>query len=135
MKNDEQEIRRLVATWMAATKSGDVEVMLNLMAEDAVFLLPCQSPMIGKSAFAAAVKAQADQGSPGLDGKSDIQEIQVLGEWAFMWTRVSAAGIPSGTSSGRRAGQTLSILRKQNGNWLLASDANMLAAQIIGRCN
>lgn len=54
MSSDEQEIRNLVATWMAATKAGDIERVLSLMAEDVVFLLPGQPPMIGKSAFAAA---------------------------------------------------------------------------------
>jgi uncharacterized protein (TIGR02246 family) len=38
MSNDEQEIRQLIATWMAATKAGDVETVLSLMADDAVFL-------------------------------------------------------------------------------------------------
>ena len=40
MSSDEQEIRNLVATWMAATKAGDIERVLSLMAEDVVFLLP-----------------------------------------------------------------------------------------------
>ncbi|HSE59858.1 MAG TPA: hypothetical protein VLA99_14250 [Nitrospiraceae bacterium] len=34
MQSDEEEIRRLVATWMAATKAGDVETLLSLMSED-----------------------------------------------------------------------------------------------------
>lgn len=29
MQNDEQEIRQLVATWMSATKSGDVKAVLE----------------------------------------------------------------------------------------------------------
>jgi uncharacterized protein (TIGR02246 family) len=54
MDSDEQEIRRLVATWMAATKAGDIETVLGLMAEEAVFLVAGQAPMIGKASFAAA---------------------------------------------------------------------------------
>src|ERR1044071_10338892 len=54
MQNDEQEIRNLVATWMAATKSGDVKAVLELMSDDVVFLVAGQPPMMGKSAFAAA---------------------------------------------------------------------------------
>jgi len=76
MTNDEQEIRQLVATWMAATKAGDVEIVLGLMSDDVVFLLAGQPPMIGKSAFAAAVQAQAKQGSIQFDGTSEIQEIK-----------------------------------------------------------
>jgi len=40
MQTDEQQIRALVATWMAATRSGDVETVLGLMTEDAVFPNP-----------------------------------------------------------------------------------------------
>jgi uncharacterized protein (TIGR02246 family) len=39
MQSDEQEIRQLVATWMAATKAGELETVLSLMADDVVFLL------------------------------------------------------------------------------------------------
>jgi uncharacterized protein (TIGR02246 family) len=49
MHSDEQEIRQLVATWIAATKAGDIETVLSLMADDVVFLLPGQPPMMGKS--------------------------------------------------------------------------------------
>ena len=128
MQNDEQEIRRLVATWMAATKAGDVETVLGLMADDVVFLTPGRPPMVGKSTFAAAAKAPAGQEAPRFEGTSEIQEIRVLGEWAFMWTRLSVVVYPpGGAASLTRAGHTLSILRKQNGKWLLARDANMLA--------
>jgi uncharacterized protein (TIGR02246 family) len=127
MRNDEQEIRHLVATWMAATKAGDIETVLNLMTEDVVFLVPGQSPMIGKSTFAAAAKALSDQEAPQFDGTSEIQEIKVLGDWAFMWTKLSVVVTPpGGAPSMTRAGHTLSILRKQNGKWVLARDANML---------
>jgi uncharacterized protein (TIGR02246 family) len=128
MQSDEQEIRQLVATWMAATKSGDIDKVLSLMAEDVVFLLPGQAPMIGRSAFAAAQKAQAVQAAPQFDGTSEIQEIQVFGDWAFMWTKLTVVVTPPGDApSMTRAGHTLSILKKQNGKWVLARDANMLA--------
>ena len=77
MQTHEREIRQLVATWMAAPKAGDMETVLGLMADNVVFLLPGQPPMIGKSAFAAASKAQSGQDAPQFDGTSEIQEIQV----------------------------------------------------------
>jgi uncharacterized protein (TIGR02246 family) len=128
MQSDEREIRQLVATWMAATKAGDIETVLILMAEDVVFLLPGRPPMIGKSAFAAAAGAQSDQERPQFDGTSDIQEIKVVGEWAFMWAKLSVVMTPpGGAPSMVIAGHTLSILKKQNGKWVLARDANMLS--------
>jgi uncharacterized protein (TIGR02246 family) len=38
MSDDERQIRQLVATWMAATRAGDLDTVLSLMAEDVVFL-------------------------------------------------------------------------------------------------
>ena len=41
---DEAEIRQLVATWMAATESGDVDKVLSLMTDDVVFLVAGREP-------------------------------------------------------------------------------------------
>lgn len=128
MQSDEQEIRQLVATWMAATKAGDFKTVLGLMTDDVVFLMPDQSPMIGKTAFAAAVEAQSTAESPQFDAKSEIKEITVVGDWAFMWTELSVEVTPpEGGPQAMRAGHTLSVLKKQNDKWLLARDANMLS--------
>jgi ketosteroid isomerase-like protein len=70
MDNDEKDIRKLVDTWMAATREGNLDRVLELMAVDVVF----------------------------LDGKK-----------------------------AKRSGHTLTILRKENGRWVLARDANLLA--------
>jgi uncharacterized protein (TIGR02246 family) len=128
MPSDEQEIRQLVATWMAATKAGDIETVLSLIAEDVVFLRPGHPPMIGKSAFAATAKPPSGQEWPQFDGTSEIKEIKILGEWAFMWATLTVVVTPpGGAPSITRAGHTLSILKNQNGKWLLARDANMLS--------
>lgn len=127
MQNDEQEIRQLVATWMSATKGGDVKAVLELMTDDVVFLVAGQPPMFGKSAFAAAAEAQASHGPVQFDGTSEIQEIKVFGEWAFVWTRLTVTITPPGGETITRAGHTLSILKKQSGKWLLARDANLLS--------
>ena len=127
MENDEQEIRQLVATWMSATKAGDVETVLSLMSDDVVFLVPGQAVM-RKADFAAAAQGKPGQESPQFDGTSEIQEIKVLGDWALMWTNLTVVVTPpGGGQSMTRAGYTLSILKKQDGKWVLARDANMLA--------
>src|SRR4029079_11752345 len=106
---------------------GDIETVLSLMTEDVVFLIPGHAPMIGRSAFAAAAQSGADQPAPQLEGTSEIQEIQVHGELAFMWTKLTVVLIPpDGGQRMTRAGHTLSVLKKQNGQWFLARDANLL---------
>ena len=127
MQNDEQEIRELVSQWMAASKAGDVDTVLSLMADDVVFLVPGR-PVMRKADFASKARAQSGQDAPQIDGSSEIQEIKVLGEWAFMWTRLTVVMTPpNGTEPVRRAGHTLTILKKQNGRWVIARDANLLA--------
>jgi uncharacterized protein (TIGR02246 family) len=125
MQNDEQAIRELVATWLSASKAGDNEKVLSLMAEDVVFLVPGQPPMRGKAAFAAG---QAGLRQFDIDATSEIQEIKVLGEWAYLWTNLSVAVTPrAGGAPVKRSGNTLSILKKEAGAWVLFRDANMLA--------
>ena len=128
MQDDEQQIRELVATWMAATKAGDVETVLGLMTDDVVFLVPGRPPM-GKAEFAAAARAQASGDAPSFDGSSDIQEIQVAGDWAWLWSRLRVVVTPpDGSPPLQREGHTLTVLRRSQGRWLLARDANLLGA-------
>jgi uncharacterized protein (TIGR02246 family) len=124
MSDDERAIRELVATWMAATKAGDRDTVLSLMSDDVVFMVPGREPF-GKEAFAAASK-----GMQGLrmEGTSDIVELQVLGNWAYLRNRLNVTITPPGGSPTTRSGYTLTILRKDaSGRWRLARDANLLA--------
>jgi uncharacterized protein (TIGR02246 family) len=126
MHSDEQEIRQLVSTWMTATKAGDIDTVLSLMADDVVFLIPGQ-PVMGKADFAVATRAQSGKDGPKFDGTSEILEIKILGDWDFMWTKLTVVVTPpNGAPSMTRAGRTLSILKKEHGRWVLARDANML---------
>lgn len=127
MNSDEAQIRQLITTWMAATKSGDVDTVLGLMTDDVVFLLPGRPPM-GKAEFASISRASSGPGSPRIDGHSEIQEVTVSGDWAFMWTRLRVTITPpAGAAVMERAGHTLTVLRKEGGKWRLARDANLLA--------
>jgi uncharacterized protein (TIGR02246 family) len=128
MRADEQAITDVVATWISASKAGDTDTVLGLMADDVVFLVPGQPPMRGKAAFAAAAAAQAKHQPFKLDADSKIEEIRVFGEWAYLWTKLAVVIVPNeGAPPIKRQGNTLSIFRKQNGKWVLFRDANMLA--------
>jgi uncharacterized protein (TIGR02246 family) len=78
MTDDERAIRDLVATWMFASKTGDTETVLSLIADDAVFMVVGQEPF-GKEAFRSASQGNKDVR---IEGTSDIREIEVLGDWA-----------------------------------------------------
>jgi len=123
MTDDERAIRELVATWMAASQSGDVATVLDLMADDVVFMVPGREPF-GKDAFAAASQSMKDVR---FEGSYDIREIKVLGDWAYLRNQISISITPPGGEAVRRAGYTLSILHKRpDGKWMLARDANLV---------
>ena len=103
---------------MAATRAGDVETVMSLMSDDAVFLSAGQ-PVMRRADFEAAAKAQADGDAPQFDGRSEIHEVKVFGDRAFMWTALTVDVTPSGGTKFTREGNTLSVLRKENGKWLL----------------
>ena len=125
MQDDEQAIRQFIATWLSATKAGDTEKVLSLMAEDVVFLVAGQPPMRGKAAFAATQSGLADID---IDATCEIQEVKIFGDWAYTWTKLSVVTTPKkGGAPNKRAGNTLSILQRQAGGWVIYRDANMLA--------
>jgi uncharacterized protein (TIGR02246 family) len=124
--NDEDAIRQLVSTWMTATDRGDVETILSLISDDAVFLITGQ-PVMTKAAFAAAATAQWGDAAAQIRGTSEIQEIKVLGDWAFMRAELTLVITPARGRKFTRAGHTLSILKKEQGKWLLVRDADMLS--------
>jgi uncharacterized protein (TIGR02246 family) len=126
MTEDERAIRDLVANWMAASQTGDTATVLSLMSDDVEFLVPGREPF-GKAAFAAA--SQNMQGVR-MQGKSEIRELKVLGDWAYLRGYLEVVMTPPGGNSVRRAGHTLTIFNKQaDGRWLLARDANLLTEQ------
>ena len=126
-KSDEQAIRDVVSTWLGATAAGDVDAILPLMSEDVVFLRPDQPPMRGRDAFAAGLRAALPQIS--IQGVSDIQEIQVFGNIAYCWNRLTVTMTPrNGNQPAKRhSGNVLSIFRQEPaGNWVICRDANLL---------
>jgi uncharacterized protein (TIGR02246 family) len=123
MTGDERAIRDLVATWMKASQAGDTATVLSLMADDVVFQVPGREPF-GKAAFAGMSQSMA---GVRMEGSSEIRELKVLGDWAYLRNHITMTVTPPGGKSVTRAGYTLSILRKDGGRWLLARDANLLA--------
>ncbi len=126
MSDDERAIRDLVETWMSATKAGDAATVLDLISDDVVFMVPGAEPF-GKAEFAAALKGL---GVMTIEGRSEIHELAVLGDIAYLRNRIEmTATAPDGKAT-RRSGWTLTILRKgSDGRWRLSRDANLLTTQ------
>jgi uncharacterized protein (TIGR02246 family) len=123
MSEDEQAIRAWVDGWMTASRAGDVGTVLSLMADDVIFMVPGRPPF-GKEAFRAA-----SEGMKGvqLDGQARIEELQVMGDWAYLRSYIEITLTPLSGTAVRRSGFTLTILRKEtDGQWRLARDANLV---------
>jgi uncharacterized protein (TIGR02246 family) len=126
MTDDERAIRQLVETWMTASKNGDNATVLTLMTDDVIFMVPGKEPF-GKEAFAAAAQGMADVH---MEGRSDIVELQVLGNWDFIRNRIDMTMTPPNGEPVHRSGYTLTILRREaDGRWRLARDANLLTTR------
>jgi len=96
------------------------------MADDVIFMVPGKKPF-GKDAFAASSKVLTDVR---FEASSDIQEIKVLDDWAYLRNYLEVTMTPhDGDPPVRRSGYSLTIFRKEpDGRWLLVRDANLLAA-------
>ena len=124
MTEDERAIRELVDNWFTASMAGDIETVLGYMTDDVIFMTAGQEPF-GKVAFAASSAKMNDMK---LDGRFEIQELQVLGDWAYLRNRIEMSVTPPGGETIRRAGYTLTIFAKgRDGRWRLSRDANLLS--------
>jgi uncharacterized protein (TIGR02246 family) len=124
VNEDEQAIRDLVESWFTATRNGDAARVLSLMTDDVIFMTPGQEPF-GKKQFASASNAMSGMK---IDGTYDIQEIEIIGEWAYMRNHIRMSmTLPGEDMPIKRSGYTLTMLRREaDGQWRLARDANLL---------
>ena len=99
MSNDERAIRDLIATWMSASQAGDTDTVLSLMTDDVVFMVPGREPF-GKEAFAAASQSMA---GVRMEGSSDIRELIVLGDIAYLRNHIAITITPPGGAPATRS--------------------------------
>jgi uncharacterized protein (TIGR02246 family) len=126
MHPDEMAIRGVIENWVRATSSGDVPELMELMAEDAIFLTPGQEPM-RRDDFAAGFSAAMEHVQ--IEARSDVQEIEIANDWAWCWNYLDVCVTPRGAGAQmRRFGHTLTIFRRENGEWRIARDANLLGS-------
>ena len=123
MAETDDEIRALVETWMRATNSGDLATVLDLMADDALFMTPRGEPF-GKEEF--RTRSESLSGVE-MDGRAEIRESEVLGDWAWIRNHIDVSMRPPSGEPQHRSGYTLTILKKgDDGRWRLFRDANLV---------
>jgi uncharacterized protein (TIGR02246 family) len=118
---DEEAIRGLQRTYLAALDAGDAEQYAALFTDEGVLMVPNEPPGNGREAIQAQIQAAFGQ----TDFEShDIStaEMMVLGDWAF------ARGTLMGTIAERPDGEPVEstrswvmIFRRQpEGSWRIA---------------
>lgn len=80
MTEDEHAIRTLVETWFVSSRRGDLATVLDLIADDAIFMVAGQPPF-DKAAFAAVSRGAH---AVAVDGRYRIDELRVMGDWAYL---------------------------------------------------
>lgn len=127
-QDDEQAIREMVDTWLAASKRGDLTTLLNLLADDVLFITPGKEPF-GKQQFAAA-NPPGSMNDMKMEADIDIREISVVGPWAWMRSFLKITFTKAGGDPTRLSGHILTILQKNpDGQWVIKRDANFVAPE------
>ena len=127
MASDEREIRTVHSIWIDAVNAGDLARLLNLVAEDVVFLTPGQAPF-GRESFSSNFMAAHKQMR--ICCTSELEEVVVVGEIAYTRSRDALSVTPrAGGKAAQLAGHRLTVYRKQrDARWLLSRDVHTLSA-------
>jgi uncharacterized protein (TIGR02246 family) len=118
MNKDEQAIRDLVDRWWVASRKNDVDAVLPMIADDALFTVAGAKPF-GKKEFETQARKMKDVRT---DGNTEVLEVEVMGNRAWMRGYITVR-----MNDMERQGYVLSILRKEpDGNWVIYREANLL---------
>jgi len=124
--SDEEAIRALVDKWLIASEKGDLPTMLNLVADDVIFMVPNKEPF-GKEEFS---RSYENTKGTRMKTESDIQEIKIIDEWAWMRNFLRVTFTDAKGESSKHSGYVLTILNKRpDGSWMIARDANLLTPE------
>jgi ketosteroid isomerase-like protein len=72
-------------------------------------------------------RSRAMSGKVNIEGKADVQEINVMGDIAVCWNYLKITATPEGEPTIQRVGNVLSVFRRgEDGQWRIWRDANLL---------
>ena len=115
---DRNAILALVESWHRATKAKDVHAILELVADDVVFLPSSLPPIKGKEEVGKMYRTFFPVYRE-IKQEAAIEELRVAGDWAFMWGTDELRLMPeSGEAEIHMKGKGLSVLKRQSdGSW------------------
>lgn len=124
-REDREAIRQLTEGWLAAVRAKDVGRLKEMVTDDVVFLPAALPPIRGKHAVEDMYNSFLPQFSS-VDQRVSTEEVQVAGDWAFMWGLETLVLTPRGDGPAiQMSGKGMSILRRQSdGRWKFARGIN-----------
>jgi uncharacterized protein (TIGR02246 family) len=127
MPTDQEQIKELYDNWIESTTVGNLDLAHNCIVDDAIFLVPGAGEMDKKSFAQAAAGANPEDSPFEFDLNSELREVKVFGDHAYMFVESSLVMTPkSGGAATKMAGHSLSVLEKRDGRWQIFRDANTL---------
>jgi uncharacterized protein (TIGR02246 family) len=123
--SDEQQIKQLMQEWARRTAAGDLEGLLALTAEHAVFLSPGAGP-ITKADFAADFRKVSAKAR--IEQRQQVKDLGISGDLAYAWSHMTVTFTPkAGGASTERSGHVLAVFRRTAGGWQLARAAKLIS--------
>lgn len=125
MASDENQIRHLMEQWRQRASAGDVQGLLVLTADHAVFLIPGHAPMT-KDDFAARFGRMAAKVR--IEPVHQVKDLGISGDLAYAWSHLTVVLTAKvGGVRSERSGHVLAIFRRNSaGVWQVARSAKLI---------
>jgi uncharacterized protein (TIGR02246 family) len=129
MASDEQQIHHLMEEWRRCTAAGDLEGLLALTADHAVFLTPGNAP-ITKEDFAASFRKMTAKAR--IEPRHQVKDLGISGDLAYAWSHMTVTfTAKAGGARTERSGHVLTVFRKNPaGGWQLARAAKLIPGAV-----
>jgi len=130
---DRRAILTLLDKWRLATKAKDIQAILELVADDIVFLPAAVPPIRGRGEVENMYRAFFPRYRE-IEQESAIEEVQVAGDWAFLWGTDELRLTPEpGGAEIHLKGKAVSILKRESdGSWRFWRGINNMTQQPAG---
>ena len=117
---DVEAIKRMNNEWNTAWSNSDIDGILALWDNDGISMPPGSSPYIGKERIRA--RLQFLNKTTVENVSTNIEEIEVSGNWAFVRQTFKGTWIPKdGSESKNESSKEIMIFNKQSdGSWKIA---------------
>jgi uncharacterized protein (TIGR02246 family) len=126
---DRKAILALVDRWRSATIAKNIQAILELVADDVVFLPSSMPPIRGREEVGKMYQTFFPRYRQ-IKHDATIEEVRIAGDWAFLWGVDELRLTPeSGEPEIHLKGKGLSILKRQSDGWRFWRGINNMTLQ------